>query len=420
MKAIVLAVFVAGLTACSGVDLRYTPLETPAALSSERFIQIRSIDFKDASGGLMLEGASVSLNRPFYDSFRDAAAARLDSLKIPISKSKSTGAFVDIELTRASLKRGTGAKADLTATVTYAVVVRNGVEAMCREEASAWASFREGQGSASAVDALQMALSKAVDRLGFTIADSCLYRSASGEPVTAAVRRDPKVLAVVIGIERYRNEVPSANFAENDARAVAAAMKNVLGASDDRVLLLLNDWTTLADLQKHFERWLPAHAGPQDKVIVYFAGNGAVDSKNRAEYLLPYDGDLNALAETALPLSRFYAALGRLRAGATVVLDACFSGSGARSAPAADARPLRAEEIAPVPSGVTVIRAAGPAQTCGLDKNGGGLFTHYFLKGLKEREGNLKAAFDFLQLEVKKAARDDLNIDQDPQWQEGK
>ena len=51
-----------------------------------------------------------------------------------------------------------------------------------------------------------------------------------------------------------------------------------------------------------------------------------------------------------------------------------------------------------------MISAASPGQTCGLDDDAG-LFTRYFLQGLKERDGNMKAAFDFLEPEVKKAAQ---------------
>ncbi|MDD5304345.1 MAG: hypothetical protein PHS14_14705, partial [Elusimicrobia bacterium] len=86
--------------------------------------------------------------------------------------------------------------------------------------------------------------------------------------------------------------------------------------------------------------------------------------------------------------------------------------------PSPGTRPKRAARAALLPAGVTVISAAGPGQACGLDKDGG-LFTRYFLQGLKERDGNMKAAFDFLEPEVKKAARTALKTSQGPRWSQG-
>jgi hypothetical protein len=410
---IVVAALAVGLSACGGVDVRYTPTEAAVPLPRERMMQIASIGFKDASGGVRTEGASVSLKRPFFDIFREAAKGRLDALKIQLAK--RGGTVVDIELTKVDIK---GSAGDVTATVAYAVVVRGGLDAVCRQESSVWAASRTGLAVSPAADALQKALVKAVDRLGATIGDSCLYTPLTPAPVAAPVVRDPKALAIIVGVERYREGIPSANFAESDARAVALSVKSVLGAADDRILLLLGAQASLADFQKYFERWLPAHASADAKVIVYFAGNGAPEGKTGAGYLLPYDADLNFLEETAFPLERLYAALGRLPGGATVVLDACFSGANGRSALPAGMKPRGDESAARLPAGVTVISAASPGQACGLDKDGG-LFTRFFVQGLKEREGNMKAAFDFLEPEVKKAARTVLKADQDPRWSQG-
>lgn len=408
------AALAAVLSACGGADVRYVPMEAVVPLPHERMMRIAAIAFKDVSGGVRSEGASVELKRPFFDVFRDAAKSRLDALKIQLSK--RGGTFVDVELTKADIKGGVGGAPDVTATVAYSVVVRGGLDAVCRQDASAWATSRPGLAESPAADALQKALVKAVDRLGPVIADSCLYSSLPLPPKVAA--RDPNALAIIIGVERYRENLPSANFAESDARAVAVAAKSVLGADDDRIVLLLGERATLADFQKYFEGWLPAHAGPDAKVLVYFAGNGAPGGKSGGGSLVPYDGDPNFLPETSFPLERLYAALGRLPGGATVALDSCFSGAGMRSVLPAGARTSLRGRAARLPAGVTVISAASPGQTCGLDEDAG-LFTRYFLQGLKERDGNMKAAFDFLEPEVKKAAQAALKTPQSPRWSQG-
>jgi hypothetical protein len=411
---IVVAALAAGLSACGGADVRYAPMEAVVPLPRERMMRIAAITIKDVSGGVRAEGASLSMKRPFFDVFREAAQSRLDALKVKLSK--RGGTFVDVELNRVDIKGGVGGAPDVTATVAYSVVVRGGLDAVCRQDASAWATSRPGLAESPAADALQKALVKAVDRLGPAIADSCLYSSLPVPPKAAP--RDPNALAIIIGVERYREGVPSASFAESDARAVAVAVKSVLGAEDDRIVLLLGERATLADFNKYFESWLPAHAGPDAKVLVYFAGNGAPAGKTGAGSLVPYDGDPNFLAETSFPLERLYAALGRLPGETTVALDACFSGEGARSVLPAGEPPLRRERAARLPAGVTVISAASPGQTCGLDEDAG-LFTRYFLQGLKERDGNMKAAFDFLEPEVKKAAQAALKPPQSPRWSRG-
>lgn len=408
------AALAAVLSGCRGVDMRYAPVEPAVPFARERMMRIAAIGFKDASGGVRVEGASFSLKRPFFDVFRDAAQSRLDALKVQLSK--RGGTFLEVELTKAEVKGGAGGSPDVIATVAYSVVARGGLEAVCRQDATAWAVSRTGLAASPAADALQKALVKAVDRLGPTIADSCLYAPLSAPAKAAA--RDPNALAIIVGVERYREDLPSANFAESDARAVALAAKSVLGADDERVVLLLGERATLADFQKYFERWLPAHAGPDAKVLVYFAGNGSPGGKTGAGSLVPYDGDRNFLAETSFPLERLYAALGRLPGSSTVVLDSCFSGEGLRSVRAPHARPVRRARASPLPAGVTVISAASPGQTCGLDEDAG-LFTRYFLRGLQERDGNMKAAFDFLEPEVRKAAQAALKTSQSPLWSQG-
>ena len=270
------AALAAVLSGCRGVDMRYAPVEAAVPFARERMMRIAAIGFKDASGGVRVEGASFSLKRPFFDVFRDAAQSRLDALKVQLSK--RGGTFLEVELTKAEVKGGAAGSPDVIATVAYSVVARGGLEAVCRQDATAWAVSRTGLAASPAADALQKALVKAVDRLGPTIADSCLYAPLSAPAKAAA--RDPNALAIIVGVERYREDLPSANFAESDARAVALAAKSVLGANDDRIVLLLGERATLADFQKYFEHWLPTHAGPDAKVLVYFAGNGAPGGKS--------------------------------------------------------------------------------------------------------------------------------------------
>jgi uncharacterized caspase-like protein len=104
-------------------------------------------------------------------------------------------------------------------------------------------------------------------------------------------------------------------------------------------------------------------------------------------------------------------------------MDSCFSGAGGRSVLAKGARPLvTAVAASALPASVTVISAsAGDQISNSYQEKGHGLFTYYFLKGLKEKGGaDLRAVYGYLKPEVARVAREQYNADQDPQWREGK
>ena len=101
-------------------------------------------------------------------------------------------------------------------------------------------------------------------------------------------------------------------------------------------------------------------------------------------------------------------------------MDSCFSGAGGRSVLAKGARPLVALKADVLPARVTVLSAsAGDQISNSWPEMGHGLFTYYFLKGLKEKDGDLRAVYDYLKPEVTRAARRTYNSDQEPQWRQG-
>jgi uncharacterized caspase-like protein len=239
-------------------------------------------------------------------------------------------------------------------------------------------------------------------------------------PRPAAPRR---AHAVVIGVERYRENLPKADFAARDARLAAEYFKRALGVPAENLALLVDERAANADFQKHFERWLPNRVKEGDEVFVYFSGHGAPNPATGDAYLVPYDGDPTYLEQTGYPLKRMYDQLSKLPAKRVLVaMDSCFSGAGGRSVMAKGARPLVAvAPAAALPAKLTVIAAAAGDQISNsYQEKGHGLFTYYLLKGLKEKGGDFKAAYGYLKPEVARVARESYNADQDPQWREGK
>lgn len=259
-------------------------------------------------------------------------------------------------------------------------------------------------------------------------AQPALRPAVASAPVSSDVDEAParqaavKGHAVIIGIERYRERLPRADFAAADARTMARYASRVLGYAEQNVALLTDEAATRGDFEKYLERWLLNRVGKDDEVFVYFSGHGAPNPSTGDAYLVPYDGDPTYLNETGYPLRRLYASLGKLPTRRiTVALDSCFSGGGGRSVLARGARPLVLVKTGEPPAGITVISAASGSQISNTyPSQGHGLFTYFLLKGLQEHGRDLRQAFASLKPEVERVARQENNSDQVPQWRESR
>jgi uncharacterized caspase-like protein len=232
---------------------------------------------------------------------------------------------------------------------------------------------------------------------------------------------NPNAVAVVIGVERYREALPKADFAAGDARLAAEYFRRVLGVSEENIVVLTDERATKSDFEKYFEQWLPNHADKDAEVFIFFSGHGAPDPAKGDAYLVPYDGDPTYIKQTGYSVRRLYAQLGKLPAkSVTVAMDSCFSGAGGRSVLAKGARPLVTVQQGAPPARITVLSAATSEQISNsYQEKGRGLFTYFLLKGLKEK-GDFKGAYEYLRPEVSRVARRVYNSDQTPQWREGK
>ncbi|HAH05739.1 MAG TPA: hypothetical protein DCM05_04300 [Elusimicrobia bacterium] len=241
-------------------------------------------------------------------------------------------------------------------------------------------------------------------------------------PARSAPKKD-KAYAVVIGIRKYRQGVPEADFADTDARLVSSYLTRTLGFEDANVATLINDDATKSGFEKYFESWLPNRVEEDAEVFVYFSGHGSPNPKTGDAYLVPYDGDPTYLDKTGYPLKRLYAELAKLPAKRiTVAMDSCFSGAGGRSVMARGARPLVSAALDEgLPEKLAVLAAAAGDQISNTyQEKGHGLFTYFLLKGIREQAGrrdvDFKAAFDYAAPKVANTARREFNADQTPQW----
>ena len=242
----------------------------------------------------------------------------------------------------------------------------------------------------------------------------------------ARVKADKNRYAIVIGIEEYREKLPKAEFAADDARLVSEYFTKALGVPEENLVVLTNGKATKSDMEKYFQRWLPNHVTKESEVFIYYSGHGAPNPSGEDAYLVPYDGDPTYITETGYPLKRLYEVLGRLPAKRNIVmLDSCFSGAGNRSVTAKGLRPLvvMAADQGMIASNTSVLAASAGNQVSStyLDK-GHGLMTYFILKGLKEEpvlnpDGRLdmERLYPYVKQNVERIARKQYNNEQTPQ-----
>ena len=224
--------------------------------------------------------------------------------------------------------------------------------------------------------------------------------------------------AIVIGVEKYRQKLPKADYADNDARIMAEYLTKIMGYPEENIVTLINDRALKSDIEKYFEKWLPNNVEKNSSVFVYYSGHGAPNPNTGDAYLVPYDGDPSFIEQTGYSLKRLYQNLDKLPAKEIiVVLDSCFSGAGGRSVLAKGARPLVMNMDKQVlhSDRIAILSASSGSQISSThEEKGHGLFTYFFLKGIKNGNSELGTLYNYLKPQVERIARKTYNNEQTP------
>lgn len=208
--------------------------------------------------------------------------------------------------------------------------------------------------------------------------------------------------AVVIGVGSYTApDVADLPSAARDARAVYDFLRSQEGGAfpQNNMLLLTDEQANVRAVREALFVFLQ-QTGPDDLVVIYFAGHGAPDPSMPSNlYLLPSDADPDALDATALPLWDLKTALRRHVSAEQVVLlaDAAHPGS-TRGLD----NPINGAFLELFnPSRRLTLTAAGEDEVSADDAhdNGHGLFTHYLLAGLRgEADADGDGVVTFLEI----------------------
>lgn len=207
------------------------------------------------------------------------------------------------------------------------------------------------------------------------------------DPTRAHGLPRPTAIALIIGIERYKN-APIAEFADNDARSFYDYAINALGVPEGRIKLLTNGEATKIDMEAALITWLkPQIVGGSSEVFIFFAGHGLASDDGKDTYLLPQDANRAVLDRSALRRKELIdTVVGSGAKSVTMFLDTCYSGgTRGNETLAASARPMTivAKELA-IPQNVTVLSAAANDQlSSSMAATKHGLFSYYLMRGLE-------------------------------------
>jgi hypothetical protein len=204
-------------------------------------------------------------------------------------------------------------------------------------------------------------------------------------PVTG--QKNENALAIVFGIENYRNVSP-VTFAKRDATFMKEYFEKTLGIPASNIYFKTDENVGKADFDKVFSKrgWLDKRADENTDIYIYYAGHGAPQIKENKAYLIPYDGDPNYASQTGYALDVLYANLGNLKArSVTVFLDACFTGANRESEILlAGARPMFMEVNPSAAGNITIFSAAsGKEISSAWPEKRHGLFSYFLMKGMR-------------------------------------
>jgi hypothetical protein len=225
----------------------------------------------------------------------------------------------------------------------------------------------------------------AVDPLGNPVEQNIPNTSMSRE----------NAVAVVLGIEEYpSNQVPDVKYAHRDAVFMKKYLKQTLGYKEVNILPRnLDSRVTTSQMKTLIKQRLPDFVRDSSHVFVYFSGHGAPGPEGKHAYLVGSDADPNYVSESnAYRVDRFREDLSRMAeehslASLTVALDACFSGQSRRGKMLirqASPLTLSVENPLMLQENATVFAAGASDQVANwYPKYKHGMFTYFFLKGLK-------------------------------------
>ncbi len=228
----------------------------------------------------------------------------------------------------------------------------------------------------------------------------------------------PKIYAVIVGISKYQNPQFNLNYADADAKLFYDFLRSSYAGSvpENQIKLLLNEEATRPNIVKWIKK-IFEESSKEDLIIFYFAGHGWAEGQTM--YFLSSEVELDNLIGTAVSQDDVEKSFKYAKARrAIMIADACHAGATKISFGTArdiDIRNRLLLEIAQASEGLSLITAAGSNQQSKEDSKWGGghgVFTYYFVNGLKgeaDADQNkiitLQEVFNYVETKVKEETK---------------
>lgn len=189
-------------------------------------------------------------------------------------------------------------------------------------------------------------------------------------------------IAVVIGVNEYASW-PDLHGARGDAERVAKRLREL---EFDEVFELYDGAATRAAILDLLGNRLRAQVGPDDLVVVFFAGHGdteTVEAGRKRGYIVPVDARIGETFSSAIAMRELRALADRLPAKHVYyAMDSCYSGLGF-SRGLGVVQPGANDYFEKVTSlrAVQMVTAGGEGEEA-IERDGAGVFTRSFLDAL--------------------------------------
>lgn len=135
----------------------------------------------------------------------------------------------------------------------------------------------------------------------------------------------PKLYAVVVGVSRYESPDLKLKYAAQDAKDFAETLKRQEGGIYGKVdVRLITDENARRDDIIEALEWLEGEVTARDVGMVFMAGHGVTDNKQRF-YYLPVDANMDKLRSSAVSRDDLLATMSGLAGKAMMFIDACHS-----------------------------------------------------------------------------------------------
>jgi Caspase domain/YDG domain len=210
-------------------------------------------------------------------------------------------------------------------------------------------------------------------------ASAVLQELLKAPPVrAAALPQIQRKLAVVIGIDNYADkQIPSLDGARRDAEGVANVLSTALGYETALVL----DGSREAILRR-LNR-LVLQAGPEDSVVIYYAGHGDVVDKTKQGYWIPANARIDD-PRTWISNNDIGRVIGRIPSRQVALIsDSCFSGS-LVGGPGIAAAAVTADPLALLRRRAAVVMTSGGNEpVADTGKDGHSVFTYNLMRSLQ-------------------------------------